>query len=43
MTKHLFLTGASLLAAGYKTGRDIQWYVARRLAEAGDTHKPRSA
>ena len=43
MTKHLLLTGASLLAVGYKTGRDIHWYVARRLAEAGETHKPRSA
>ena len=43
MTKHLFQTGASLLAVGYKTGRDIHWYVARRLAEAGETRKPHSA
>jgi hypothetical protein len=43
MTKHLFLTGASLLAVGYKTARDLRWYAARRLAEAGETHKPRSA
>ena len=40
MTKHFFLTGASLLAVGYRAGRDLQWYVARRLHEAGD--KPRS-
>jgi hypothetical protein len=43
MTKHLFLTGASLVAVGYKTGRDLHWYVARRLAEAGETQKPRAA
>ena len=41
MTKHLFLTGASLLAVGYKTARDLHWYAARRLGETGQ--KPRSA
>jgi hypothetical protein len=41
MTKHLFLTGASLLAVGYKTARDLRWYAARRLGETAQ--KPRSA
>jgi hypothetical protein len=31
MTKHLFLTGISLASVGYRTGRDLRWYVARRL------------
>jgi hypothetical protein len=43
MTKHLLLTGASLLAVGYRAGRDVQWYVTRRLHDAAETHKPRSA
>ena len=32
MTKHLLLTGASLLRHGYRTGRDVHWYITRRLA-----------
>jgi hypothetical protein len=31
MTKQLFLTGITLLAYGYKTSRDVRWYVSRRL------------
>jgi hypothetical protein len=31
MTRHLFLTGVTLLAYGFRTGRDFHWYVARRL------------
>ena len=31
MTKHLLFTGISLLSYGYKTGRELGWYVNRRL------------
>jgi hypothetical protein len=31
MTRQLFLTGVSLLTYGYKTSRDVRWYVFRRL------------
>jgi hypothetical protein len=31
MTKQLLMTGASVLAYGYRTGRDVHWYVFRRL------------
>jgi hypothetical protein len=31
MTKQLFLTGVSLFSYGYRTGRDVRWYVRRRL------------
>ena len=34
MSKHLFLTGLSLASYGYKAGRDLGWYVARRLQRA---------
>jgi hypothetical protein len=32
MSKHLLRTGVSLLAYSYRTGRDLHWYVQRRLA-----------
>jgi hypothetical protein len=31
MTKHIVLTGFSLLAYGFRTGRDVHWLVQRRL------------
>ena len=31
MGKHLLLTGASLLVFGYKRGRNVSWYLNRRL------------
>ena len=34
MTKHLFHAGISLLAYGYRTSRDVGWYVSRRLERA---------
>jgi hypothetical protein len=34
MTKHLLTTGVSLLAYGYRTGRDLHWFVHRRLQRA---------
>jgi hypothetical protein len=34
MTKHVLRTGISLIAYGYRTGRDLHWYVFRRPARA---------
>ena len=34
MTKQLLLTGVSLFSYGYRTGRDLRWYVRRRLERA---------
>jgi hypothetical protein len=34
MTKHLFSTGVTLIAYGYKTSRDLRWYARRRLQKA---------
>jgi hypothetical protein len=34
MAKHFFHTGLSVLSYGYKTGRDLRWYVRRRLERA---------
>ena len=31
MTKHFLYTGLTVLSYGYKTTRDLRWYVARRL------------
>jgi hypothetical protein len=31
MTKHILLTSASLVSYGYRTGRDVRWYLFRRL------------
>jgi hypothetical protein len=34
MTKHILITGASVVSYGYRTGRDVRWYVLRRLQRA---------
>ena len=34
MTKQIFLTSVSLLSYGYRTSRDVRWYVRRRLERA---------
>jgi hypothetical protein len=33
LVKRLLLTGALVLGAGYRVGRDVRWYAARRLRE----------
>jgi hypothetical protein len=34
MTRHLLFTGISVLTFGYKTSRDVRWFVRRRLERA---------
>jgi hypothetical protein len=34
MTKHLLRAGLALAFHGYKTGRDLGWYLSRRLQRA---------
>jgi hypothetical protein len=34
MTKQLLLTSVSLVSVGYRTSRDLRWYVSRRLHRA---------
>jgi hypothetical protein len=37
VAKHLLLTGALLVSASYKTGKQLTWYASRRLAESDGT------
>jgi hypothetical protein len=34
VTKHFVHTGISVLSYGYKAGRDLRWYLRRRLERA---------
>jgi hypothetical protein len=33
LAKHVFLTGALVVSAALKAGKDLGWYAARRLSE----------